>query len=38
MEEQEIKPFDIGERTFQFALNIVRLCKECERRTVLRAR
>ncbi len=32
MEEQEIKPFDIGERTFQIALNIVRLCKECERR------
>ncbi len=32
MEEQKIKPFDIVERTFQFALNMVRLCKECERR------
>ncbi len=32
MEEQEIKPFEIVERTFQFALNIVRLCKECEQR------
>src|SRR5271157_398544 len=31
MEEQR-KPYDIVERTFQFALNIVRLCKECERR------
>ncbi len=30
--EEKIKPFDIVERTFQFALNIVRFCKECERR------
>ena len=27
------KPFDIGERTFAFALSVVRLCKECERRS-----
>jgi four helix bundle protein len=26
------KPYDIVERTFQFALGIVRVCKECERR------
>ena len=26
------KPYDIVERTFQFALGIVRLCKECDRR------
>src|SRR5436190_23766547 len=26
------KPFDIVERTFRFALAVVRLCKECERR------
>jgi four helix bundle protein len=31
MDEQP-KPYDIVERTFQFALSIVRLCKECERR------
>ena len=30
--EQQRMPYDIVERTFQFALNIVRLCKECERR------
>src|SRR5271165_1240667 len=33
MEEQKMQPFDIVERTFQFALNVVRLCKECERRS-----
>src|SRR4051794_29903640 len=27
-----MKPYDIGERTFEFALSIVRLCKECEGR------
>ena len=32
MEGQKTQRFDIVERTFQFALNIVRLCKECERR------
>ena len=26
------KPYDVVERTFQFALGVVRLCKECERR------
>jgi four helix bundle protein len=29
---EDKKPFDIVERTFQFALAIVRLCKDCERR------
>jgi four helix bundle protein len=26
------KPYDIVERTFQFALSVVHVCKECERR------
>ncbi len=30
--EEKTKPYDITERTFRFALDIIRFCKECERR------